>query len=273
MGGNAQPAAVCNGCGICVLPCPAWWNSRDMMVTPRGILRALQENARAEDLRDTLFDCSMCGACEPACPLDIDILGTFRELRGAIPSPVPERVSLRPPRNGTLAARPKRVLVPGPALIRNQALLNLVLGILGTSAVISVSDDDGHDLALTLETGAAVESGRVKEFLAPFRKVRELVVVEGILHRFLRRRMPRLSTPRPTSGTTLSAASMRSSGSPERVRGWSASPSCLRLDRSTGNLRPPRRLLHLSGVPFPPPEPSGSASPLRGPSAADAGHL
>ena len=43
-----------------------------------------------------------------------------------------------------------------------------------------------------VETGAAVESGRVKEFLAPFRKVRELVVVEGILHRFLRRRMPRL---------------------------------------------------------------------------------
>ncbi len=192
MGANAQPATACNGCGICVLPCPAWWDSRDMMVTPRGILRALQENARAEDLRDTLFQCSMCGACEPACPLDIDILGTFRELRGAIPSPVPEPVALRPPRNGALAARPKRVLVPGPALIRNQALLNLVLGILGTSAVISVSDDEGHDLALTLETGAAVESGWVNEFLAPFLRARELVVVEGILHRFLRRRLPRL---------------------------------------------------------------------------------
>ena len=192
MSANAQPAAVCNGCGICVLPCPAWWNSRDMMVTPRGILRALQENARAEDLRDTLFDCSMCGACEPACPLDIDILGTFRELRGAIPSPVPKPVSPRPPRNGTAAGRPKRVLLPGPALFRNQALLNLVVGILGTSGAISVSDDDGHDLALTLETGAAVETGRVKEFLAPFRVARELVVVEGILHRFLRRRLPRL---------------------------------------------------------------------------------
>ncbi len=106
MGANGRPAAICNGCGICVLPCPAWWNSRDMMVTPRGILRALQENARAEDLRDTLFHCSMCGACEPACPLDIDILGTFRELRGAIPSPVPEPVSPQPPRNGRPRVRP-----------------------------------------------------------------------------------------------------------------------------------------------------------------------
>ncbi len=191
MGVNAQPAAICNGCGLCVLPCPAWWNSRDMMVTPRGILRALQENAQAEDLQDTLFDCSMCGACEPACPLDIDILGTFRELRGAIPSPVPGPVSPRPPRSGTPAAR-RRVLVPGPALIRNQALLNLVVGILGTSSAISVSDEDGHDLALTLETGAALETGRVKEFLAPFRVAREVVMVEGILHRFLRRRLPHL---------------------------------------------------------------------------------
>ncbi len=192
MGANAQPAALCNGCGLCVLPCPAWWNSRDMMVTPRGILRALQENARAEDLRDTLFDCSMCGACEPACPLDIDILATFRELRGAIPSPVPQPVSPRPAGHGTVAARPKRVLLPGPALGRNQALLDLVVGILGSSAAISISDDDGHDLALTLETGAALETGRVEEFLAPFRVARELIVVEGILHRFLRWRLPRL---------------------------------------------------------------------------------
>ena len=192
MGANAQPAALCNGCGLCVLPCPAWWNSRDMMVTPRGILRALQENARAEDLRDTLFDCSMCGACEPACPLDIDILGTFRKLRGAIPSPDPEPVSPRPARNRALTARPKRVLLPGPALIRNPELLNLVVGVLGASAAISVSDEDGHDLALALETGAALETGRVKEFLAPLRQAREVVVVEGILHRFLRRRLPRL---------------------------------------------------------------------------------
>lgn len=192
MGANDQPAAVCNGCGICVLPCPAWWNSRDMMVTPRGILRALQEGARSVDLRDTLFHCSMCGACEPACPLDIDILGTFRQLRGAIGSPVSEPVSFRTPRTETAAARPKRILVPGPAFIRDQALLDLVVEILGTSAAIAVSGDDGHDLALTLESGAAVETGRVEEFLAPFRRAQELVVVEGILHRFLRWRLPRL---------------------------------------------------------------------------------
>ena len=192
MGASAQPAAVCNGCGICVLPCPAWWNSRDMMVTPRGILRALQESARAEDLRDTLFHCSMCGACEPVCPLDIDILGTFRKLRSAIPSPPSEAVSPRPPRNGSAAVGAKRVLLPGPALIRDQALLNLVAGILGAPAAILVAGDDGHDLALTLESGAAVDAGRVQEFLAPLRPARELIVVEGILHRFVRRRLPRL---------------------------------------------------------------------------------
>ena len=91
-----------------------------------------------------------------------------------------------------MAVRPKRILVPGPALIRNQALLNHVIGLLETSAAISVSNDDGHDLALALESGAAVEPGRVTEFLAPFRQAHEVVVVEGILHRFLRRRLPRL---------------------------------------------------------------------------------
>ena len=192
MNTKAQPAAACNGCGICVLPCPAWWNSRDMMVTPRGILRALQETARAEDLRETLFQCSMCGACEPVCPLDIDILGTFRELRGELLSPAAEPVSPRLQRNGAGAVRTHRVLMPGPALVRDQALLNLVVGALEASAAISVSDDAGPDLALALETGAAVEPGWVDEFLAPFRKARELVVVEGILHRFLRRRLPRL---------------------------------------------------------------------------------
>jgi len=192
MGANVQPAATCNGCGVCVLPCPAWWDSRDMMVTPRGILRALQADARAEDLQDTLFHCSMCGACEPACPLDIDILGTFRELRGAISATTPETARCPPPRNKTAGARPHRVLVPGPVLLRSPTLLDLVVETLGGSAAISVSDGDGHDLALALEAGAAVETEWVQEFLAPFGEARELVVVEGILHRFLRRRLPHL---------------------------------------------------------------------------------
>ncbi len=163
-----------------------------MMVTPRGILRALQGDARAEDLQDTLFDCSMCGACEPVCPLDIDIMGTFRELRGAVVSSGEQPATLPPPRSKTIAVQAKRVLVPGPTLARNQALRNRVVKLLGTSAALSVSEDDGHDLALALETGAAIDTARVKEFLAPLRPARELIVVEGILHRFLHRQLPRV---------------------------------------------------------------------------------
>jgi hypothetical protein len=85
-----------------------------------------------------------------------------------------------------------RVLMPGPALGGDKALLHRVVEILGKSAAISVSDRDGHELALTLENGKSVESGWVERILAPFLKARELIVVEGILHRFLRRRLPHL---------------------------------------------------------------------------------
>lgn len=192
MGANIQPATNCNGCGICVLPCPAWWDSRDMMVTPRGILRALQGNARAEDLLDTLFHCSMCGACEAACPLDIDILGAFRKLRGAISPPAPEAPPTRSHRSGASRARGGRVLLPGPALMRNPALLALVVEGLGTSANIEVSEEDTNPMAESLETGTTREAEDLQQFLAPFSKTRELVVVEGILHPFLRQRLPHL---------------------------------------------------------------------------------
>ena len=60
---------ACTGCGICVLPCPVWQETRDLSLTLAGRALALQGGATALDLRESLEACVTCGACEPVCPV------------------------------------------------------------------------------------------------------------------------------------------------------------------------------------------------------------
>ena len=71
----ASNYADCQGCSLCVLPCPMWRQHRDVMFSPQGIAKAMQSGARAEDLREPLRSCIMCGACDVMCPESIDLTG------------------------------------------------------------------------------------------------------------------------------------------------------------------------------------------------------
>lgn len=160
---------ACTGCGICVLPCPVWQQTRDLSLTLAGRALALQGGAAAADLRESLDSCVTCGACEPVCPEEIDTVGMTLDLRRAAPLDVPEPVG-----NG----EQKGSFVPGDTLRRHR-LFETVLDRLAVSPV------DGADVAAAIESGREVSPGRQRQFIESLSGT-ELIVDDGILHRPLR---------------------------------------------------------------------------------------
>ena len=64
----------CSGCGLCLLVCPVWRQSRDVRFTPKGRARAIQHGASREDVAASTAGCTLCGACEPACPEELPLV-------------------------------------------------------------------------------------------------------------------------------------------------------------------------------------------------------
>ena len=182
----------CSGCGICTMVCPVWWETGDVWMTPHGRARALQGGASVDELADSVMSCRMCGACEPACPERIDILAMVRGLREQLYEKN-HRPFAEPPAVLRATSGPaRRLLLAGPDLEQRPAVLDSVIACLGGPDRIQLSSDDGRDLAWALESGAPIDGDRVDRFLTAFGQTRELVVIEGILHRLLRERCPRI---------------------------------------------------------------------------------
>ena len=160
---------ACTGCGVCVLPCPVWRETRDLSLTLAGRALALQGGASAADLRESLDACVTCGACEPVCPEEIDTVGMTLDLRKSDPLDLPDLDQVRGQRGSFL---------PGDSLRRHR-LYEVVLQRLGCSPV------DGSDIAAAIEAGRPISPDRQKQFLHSLAGP-ELIVAEGILHRPLR---------------------------------------------------------------------------------------
>ena len=160
---------ACTGCGVCVLPCPVWRETRDLSLTLAGRALALQGGASAADLRESLNACVTCGACEPVCPEEIDTVGMTLDLRKSDPLDLPDLDQVRGQRGSFL---------PGDSLRRHR-LYEVVLQRLGCSPV------DGSDIAAAIEAGRPISPDRQKQFLHSLAGP-ELIVAEGILHRPLR---------------------------------------------------------------------------------------
>ena len=71
----------CTGCGICMLTCPVWNQTRDVMLTVCGRMRVLQNGGAPEDMLESLTACVLCGACGSVCPFGVDTVGLTMELR------------------------------------------------------------------------------------------------------------------------------------------------------------------------------------------------
>ena len=58
----------CSECGMCKTVCPIYKVCLNEYKSPRG--KAILMKAKIAD--DVFFDCTLCKACEEACPLNID---------------------------------------------------------------------------------------------------------------------------------------------------------------------------------------------------------
>src|SRR5258705_10690730 len=81
----AQDHAACSGCNLCLLVCPVWRQTRDFALTPHGRAKALQHGADIAAITASIESCTLCGACEPVCPEQIDLVGMIVDLRRKLP--------------------------------------------------------------------------------------------------------------------------------------------------------------------------------------------
>jgi ferredoxin len=180
--------SACSGCGLCLLVCPVWRKTRDLRYTPHGRAKALQHGVPVAELAPSIESCTLCGACEPACPEIIDLVGMVLDLRRQLPPLAPVPVQTR---RATRAAdyAGHSVLLADKALRENDAAHRRTALLLGCA----MADDDGDDIALLLEAGAAISANRLEEFLAPLRSATAMVIGDGLLARALGNWLPRMN--------------------------------------------------------------------------------
>lgn len=170
---------ACSGCSLCRLVCPMWRTHRDPRFSPEGIAKGRQNGALAADLADALDACTLCGACDPVCPEDIDLTGMIMGLRGELELPPDLQVLQVGYEQATAvapASPPGALLLPGAALRSDPALLAGVQALLG----LRIAGDDGADLAVALEIGGDIDPVRRRRFLDGIAG-RSLIVGDGLL--------------------------------------------------------------------------------------------
>jgi ferredoxin len=191
--------SACSGCSLCLLVCPMWRAHRDPRFSAEGVAKALQCGATVPELAAAIDACSLCGACDPVCPERIDLSGMIMDLRLRLENPLPARelpavmieLSARLQKAAAVtapegvASRSAPVLLPGPQLRADTAMLERVRGLLG----LAVFDDDGDDIALALELGVEIPQQRLHAFLDSLRG-HTIVAADGLLLRQLRRWLP-----------------------------------------------------------------------------------
>ena len=186
---NSNNHAACSGCSLCLLVCPMWRRNRDISLSAHGYAKALQHGAEAHDIADAVWRCSLCGACDPVCPEQIDVTGMILKLRRQLSHP--EVLALQA-RMESEVARPLKIqhtaakLLPDQALRDSPKLLARIAELLG----ISIAEDDGADISLALEAGVVIPPQRLQRFLAPWRGLKKIIVADGLLLKHLKQLLP-----------------------------------------------------------------------------------
>lgn len=70
----------CIRCGMCKSICPVFKVLKEEAVSPRGHSILINENI----FEETLFNCTLCKACEQKCPLNLKICDAVRKGREAL---------------------------------------------------------------------------------------------------------------------------------------------------------------------------------------------
>ena len=176
----------CTGCAVCVLSCPVWAQTHDLMMTNAGRAKALQAGAAPEDIRESLEACLLCGSCAPVCPSGVDTLTLTASLRARLGRRSPAG---SPPRS-SFSASGSRLFLPGPALRAEGRLLARAAGALEKAGFAVPPDDHLSDLGADLDAGLTPPPEVVAAALASAAGAAAFVAAEGFLLRYLRSWFP-----------------------------------------------------------------------------------
>ena len=187
--------ADCSGCSLCLPVCPVWRKTRDFSMTPQGRAKALQHGDEVDAI--SVENCTLCMACNPVCPENIDLVGMILNLRSKqVPLPTNQELRAnmaeRAAHPHTLHASSSMMLLPDAALQAHPETLARITNLLGAKRII-VSKNDGADISLALEAGADILVQRLEHFLAPLRRMKKIIVADGLLLRHLKQWLPKIS--------------------------------------------------------------------------------
>jgi len=183
MAQHAPTHSSCSGCDLCLLACPVWRQTHDVRLTPHGRAKALQHGATAADIGASVSSCTLCGSCEPACPEDIPLVDLILDLRRQNPL-----AAFSVAAAAAAASSGATLLLPDPALRSDTERLQRIAALLAAG----IAQDDGTDIGLALEAGAAIPPARLAGFLKGLAGARRVVVASGLLLRRLREWLPDL---------------------------------------------------------------------------------
>ena len=178
---------ACSGCSLCLLVCPVWRRTRDITMTPHGRNKALQNGVGVADIADSIDSCTLCMACEPVCPENIALVPMLLGLRRELAVLEPNRITGALPSGRPIPVAGEsthtRLLLSAGYFCNGQlsSRIQIMLG-----GAVAICNDDGADIALSLNAGAEIPPMRLAEFLAPLRGAERVIGADGLLLRQLR---------------------------------------------------------------------------------------
>ena len=217
---NIKGYEYCSGCGVCLLVCPLWRRTGSMSYTRKARARALQGGATIDEIAASIDACLMCGSCEPVCPEGIGIKAMNMNQRRVLnmsrtdfPSWYPKPSVMTTGINAGPLRKPITLLA-GEHMGSDSQTIRSVIEILGGDKKAALADDDGRDIAAALEAGLPVPRRRVDSFTTFLKHTGTLVVAEGLLHRPIRKWLPKTKVISPGEAL-LSSADIRKALGPE----------------------------------------------------------
>ena len=179
----------CTGCGICMLTCPVWNQTRDVMLTVCGRMRVLQNGGAPEDMLESLTACVLCGACGSVCPFGVDTVGLTMELRMILANKS-GRPSAEHRTSDKISAVGVKLFFPGAAMRWDEKILSRAVRLLEQVGFMLFDDTEISGVAADMESGMRPDPGRLTRFIASMRGVKHIIAADGFLHRHLRQWLP-----------------------------------------------------------------------------------
>ncbi|MDX8413683.1 MAG: (Fe-S)-binding protein [Mariprofundales bacterium] len=158
----------CHSCRLCDLACSAWRFSRDGECAPRAMV--LMDQRQQAISTQQLAYCTLCGACDAACPVGLQPMRTIVQQGDAV---------------GLLAP-----FVDHATRTGQQLLLSADRSVAACFPDSQWLDDCGADIVRALSCNGHIASQRLQQFIASLADASSVVVADGLLLYALKKWLP-----------------------------------------------------------------------------------